>query len=189
MANYQSYDEKSLIKGLQKGDSKAFTEIYNRFWKLLFGIAYKYMGSKQQAEEITQDIFMRLWDRREDLEIQSLGPYLATACKYGVFKQIAKDKLRREKLNGEVAILQTTATEIESTIEAKFLEEVLSTTVNKLPGKCRLVYKLSEEEHLKVPEIARQLQISPNTARNHLARAREIIRSSLKEAGATLLLF
>lgn len=189
MIRYASYSEEVLIERLQKGDSNAFTEIYNRFWKLLFAIAYKHMESKEAAEEIVQDIFMRLWDRRNDVDIRSLGPYLATACKYSVFKQIAKEKLRRTVLAGDLNLWEPSSNELESLIHARFLEQVLSTAVEALPAQCKIVYKLSEEQQLKVPEIASQLAISPNTARNHLARARQIIRTTLKEAGASMLLF
>lgn len=189
MTVYASYGEDVLIKRLQQGDNNAFTEIYNRFWKLLFAIAFKHMESKEAAEEIVQEIFMRLWDRRNELDIKALGPYLATACKYAVFKQIAKDKLRREKISGHVRGLAPSDNELESLIHARFLEQILSTVIDTLPTQCKIVYRLSEEEDLKIPEIADRLQISSNTARNHLARARQIIRSTLREAGASILLF
>lgn len=189
MVVYASYSEDILVKKLQKGDNDAFTEIYNRFWKLLFAIAYKHIGSKEGAEEIVQDIFMRLWDRRGELEILNLGAYLATACKYAVFKQIAREKLRRDKIAGQHNLWSPSAHDLESAIHARFLEQMLAVAVDALPTQCKLVYKLSEEEHLKLSEVAKELEISANTARNHLARARQIIRSTLREAGASMLLF
>lgn len=189
MTVYSSYDEDALIRRLQQGDNNAFTEIYNRFWKLLFAIAFKYMENKEAAEEIVQEIFMRLWDRRNELDIKALGPYLATACKYAVFKQIAKDKLRREKTSGLPSHWRPCDNELESLIHARFLEQILSTAIDSLPTQCKIVYRLSEEDDLKIPEIASKLRISSNTARNHLARARQIIRSTLREAGASMLLF
>lgn len=189
MKQYPIYSEEVLIKRLQNGDSNAFTEIYNRFWKLLFAIAYKHIGHKEGAEEIVQDIFMRLWDRRSDVDIRALGPYLATACKYAVFKQIAREKLRRETIAGQVSGWEPSTNELESAIHARFLTQILDSAVDALPSQCKIVYKLSEQEHLKLPQIAQHLQISPNTARNHLARARQIIRATLKEAGASMLLF
>lgn len=191
MTSYQTYrySEADLIKGLQNGDGESFTEIYNRFWKLLFGIAFKHLGNKESAEEVVQDIFMRIWDRRSKVEIKTLGPYLATACKYAVFKQIAKEKMRREKLAGHPNLWAVSATEVESTIEARFLEEILANAVEHLPARCKMVYKLSEEENMKIPEIANQLDISANTARNYLARARQTLRTLLRDAGAIMLLF
>lgn len=189
MISYHTYSEAALIERLQDGDGAAFTEIYNRFWKLLYAIAYKHISCKESAEEIVQDIFMRLWDRRGDVEIKALGPYLATACKYAVFKQITKEKMRREKLAGQQNLWAGSVTEMESAIQARFLEEILTEVIEKLPAQCRVVYRLSEEEDLKIPEIAKELNISPNTARNHLARARRIIRSFVRETGATMILF
>ncbi|MGF7230973.1 RNA polymerase sigma factor [Arachidicoccus sp.] len=189
ISSFHSHTEEQLLHLLREGSQKAFTEIYERNWEILFAISYHYCGSKEAAEEIVQEVFLRLWDKRDIVEIYHLGAYLATACKFGVFKQIAKEKRRKQLLVSNSLYDQQYSTQDESFIEAKFLEEYIHGIIEQLPEQCKIVYKLRKEQELSVFEIATQLNISPNTARNQIAKARKVIRRSLKQANSWLLFF
>ena len=85
------YTDSELLSLLRQGVESGFTEIYNRYWKNLLVVAVNKTGDLDEAEEIVQDIFVSLWNRRETLEItSSLNNYLAVSVKYRVIKALAK---------------------------------------------------------------------------------------------------
>lgn len=177
--------EKELVTALVSGQENAFTEIYNRYWERLLGIAYNLTKDQVQAEEITQEVFISLWDRRGDVEIVSLGGYLATAVKFSVFKSLVRQRRRQEILKENYTTLLFENTE--DKIYTRFLKEYIDGVVEQLPEKCRLVFQYSRREGLSVNEVAQRLNISPKTAEAHLTKALKVIRLSLKGSGPLML--
>lgn len=180
MISYSTRTDEQLMSLLKKSDRGAFTEVYNRYWEILFAISYNYSKSKEVAEEIVQDTLMRLWDRRGELDIKDAGAYLATAVKFGVFKHITREKRRKELVVRNLEFRDSV--DEEAKINALFLTEYVNAIVERLPDQCRIVYRLRRQEDLSVQEIAEKLQISPKTAGNHLNKALKSIRLSLKES-------
>ena len=85
--------EQHLLYALSQGDESAFAEIYKSYWKLLHDTAYKRLGDEDQAKDVVQDIFVKLWHQRETLEIDNLKAYLQSAARYQVYNLIAKQKV------------------------------------------------------------------------------------------------
>ena len=81
---YQSYRDEDLLILLAKNDKDAFTELYNRYWAVLFGIAYNRLQQAVTAEDIVHDVFLSLWKNKTDQKILQLENYLATA--YNAYK-------------------------------------------------------------------------------------------------------
>src|SRR6188474_853020 len=98
MALYSAYTDEQLIHLLQSSDGAAFTELYNRYWEQLFAISYNYSKQKETAEEVVQEVFMSLWDRRNTVDINDLAAYLATASKFSILKHLLKNKRRKQLL-------------------------------------------------------------------------------------------
>ncbi len=136
MRLYETYSDSRLAALLRRGDEKAYTEIYRRYWEKLFAIAYHYSSSKETAEEIVQEIFLQLWDKREAVLIDNLPAYLATACKFAVFRQVVRQKRRQALLNEHLSTV--TVADDEAAIQARFLEEYINGIVETLPDQCRV---------------------------------------------------
>jgi RNA polymerase sigma-19 factor, ECF subfamily len=175
---YDTYSDARLAVLLTRGDERAFTAIYERYWEKLFAIAYHYCKDKAIAEEVLQEIFVRLWDKRGAVNIEDLGAYLATSVKFSVFKSLVRTRRRQELIAEHLA--PVTVADDEPAIAARFLEEYINGVVESLPEQCRVVYLLRRREGLSVEEIARQLDISPHTARNHINKALKTLRLSLR---------
>lgn len=173
------FDDNEILSLLLKGSEDAFTIIYNRYWRRLIGLAYSHTKDKFVAEEIVQEIFLSLWQRKDKIHITSLSAYLATAVKFAVFKHIYSQKRRGEIL--DQIPLQSSLEWIEEKIDAKFLQEYINGIVEILPEKCRYVYLQSRTKGLTIPEIARQMSIAEKTAEAHLTKALKFIRINLKE--------
>src|SRR5690606_39180832 len=82
MMNYENHTEEHLLTLLGRDDELAFTEIYNRYWKKLYAMAYERLKSKELAEDVVHEVFTSLWQRRHEAVIKSLNAYLAAATRY-----------------------------------------------------------------------------------------------------------
>ena len=169
-------DDNDLSLLLKKGDERAFTEIYSRYWQKLYFIAHKLLKETNAAEEIVQDVFLILWKKREVLEIKALPQYLAAMTRYSVYRFLAKSKLVKEQENTLGKLNADGFSEID--IDNKILLEIISQLSNQLPAKCRLVFQYNKLQDKSLAEVAEQLKISQKTAEGHLTKALRIIRAN-----------
>lgn len=179
MKDYLLYDNLSLLELLSKNDESAFTELYNRFWKKLFTIAYNRLKEVEAAEDIVHDVFAGLWANREGLQIEFLENYLATATKYAVLAKIKKKELERiyKNCNTNTLLFELP---VETALHYKQIMEIIKHEVDKLPEKCRLIFKYSRNEGMPVKAIAKELQISPKTVENQLYKAVKQLKLATK---------
>jgi RNA polymerase sigma-70 factor (ECF subfamily) len=179
MAQYVNIDDANLLANLIAGDEQAFTEIYNRYWKKLIALAYSHTKDKYLAEEIVQEVFLSLWNRKKAVDIKSLNAYLATAVKFSIFKYV-NSRNRQAKIID--TITKNAAYDLpDDLLQAKFLEEYINQIVELLPEKCRLVYQYSRKRGMSVPEIAAEMSIAGKTVEAHLTKALKVLRLNLKE--------
>jgi len=176
-----------LVVSLRAGNESAITEIYNRYWRKLLAIAYNHTKDKSSAEEIVQDVLIKLWDRKAELQINSLSGYLATAVKYTVLNFIYRERRRSEIASKMYAIDDFDCDD--EKIYASFLEEYISGVVDDLPEKCRLVFRCSREQGKNIPQIAFELNIAEKTVEAHLTKALKSIKYSLRNAGLLLMIY
>lgn len=170
MKKYQLYDCSVLLSLLSENDGFAFTELYDRYWKKLFVIAYNRINEIETAEDIVHDVFASLWTNRNKINIESPENYLATAVKYMVLEKIRKrTKERQYKSTFESA--KVFEMPIESSLHYKRILEKVNDEVNRLPVKCQLIFKYSREESMPVKQIAQKLNISPKTVENQINKA------------------
>ena len=173
-------DEKEVLDRLKQSDEEAFAQIYNAYWKPLFYIAATRLKSMPEAEEVVQDVFLDIWNRREELAITNcLSSYLSACIRYRIINLLAKKDLRHRYRN----VLQKQAPPVDSCTENTLAFEALKTELEKetsrLPHKCQLVFRLSREEGYSQKEIAATLQISEKTVEAHLSKALRLLRAGL----------
>jgi len=167
---YTDCGDNELFCLVKQDDATAFTELYNRYWKKLFAIAYNRLKEIQYAEDIVHDVFAGLWARRHKLEIELLENYLATAAKYAVLTKIKKQH-KEVLLQRNIQPVLATDFPAETSLHYKRILEIIKAEVEKLPEKCRLIFKCSRDEGKPVKQIARELNLSPKTVENQLTKA------------------
>jgi RNA polymerase sigma-70 factor (family 1) len=177
-----------LCIDLKVGSVAAFKEIYNRYWFVFYNYAYNIIRNKEIAEEIVQEIFFSLWNKREELEItHSLQGYLFTAVKFQTLNHIRSKKVRTNYASSYVAFENTLVDNSnEEHIHFYDLKKHIEIEVAKLPNKCQLIFRMSRNKHQSIKTISDVLNISHKTVENHLTKALKHLRSSL---GDFLLLF
>jgi RNA polymerase sigma-70 factor (ECF subfamily) len=179
MEDYNSYSEDDMLSRLRNADEKAFTEIYKRYWEKLLAIGFYHLRNKQAAEDIVHEVMTSLWARKKELAVQWLSSYRATAVKFAVFKSILRDKRRRE-LQQDQAVPESLNETMEK-LDALFLQEYLSQTIEQLPEKSKLVFAYSRDDGLTISQIAKKMNLSPKAVEYHMTKALRSLKDTLKK--------
>ena len=165
---------------MKDGDENAFTEIYYRYWKLLFSVAGNKLENLTDAEEAVQDVFADLWKRRLDINItHSLKAFLAGAVKFRIYSIMADCQRRKNNLRSLYRKNPSVSLSAEEAYNLKHLEEQLIKASTNLPDRCRLVYQLSREAGYSNKQIAQTLRISEKTVETQITRALKYLRTAL----------
>lgn len=178
--NYKFSSDKELLEYLKEGSQGAFTEIYHRYWKQMLAIAYTFSKDKSVSQDIVQEIFAKLWVRKEELNIEYLNTYLGSAVRFSVFKLIYKQRRRLEIESQNVADEFSTLTEEQ--IDTRFIQEYINKVVEELPETCKMVFNYSRNHGLSTTEISMELGLSKKTVEGYLTKGLKIIRLNLKNA-------
>lgn len=190
MTTSPRYDEASVLLAMAQGDETDFVQIFRNYQDHIFKVAYQFVKSQALAEEVVQDIFLKVWEKRADLtDLDSFRNWLFIVSRnylYNYMQRMALDKSVRKRWMTEHPLYENSSDY--SLREAKF-SEFLSGIISSLPAQQQRVFRLAREEYLSYAEIAQRLSISPNTVRIHMSRALASIRKSLKENGIEYLLF
>jgi RNA polymerase sigma-70 factor (ECF subfamily) len=172
-------NEDHLLNQLSCGNEIAFTEIYNLYWQELFLIANRILKDEEGAKDVVQEIFVSLWQRREDLLIENLKSYLFSSAKRKVLQNLRNGKIAQRHID-RIYMLES----IDSTEQGlNFAEtnERLQRSMESLPDRCKEVFLLSRYEQLSHKEIAEKLKISAKTVEIHIAKALRYLRRSLSD--------
>jgi RNA polymerase sigma-70 factor (ECF subfamily) len=182
-------DEKYLIEKLRNGDEVAFKVIYNRYVPRLYYFVYEYVPQNDIVENIVQDTFMVLWDKKSTLaDNTNLGAYLFTVAKNNCLYKLRDNRYKQKlfesfdinepELKANLDALNTLDTSLFTFME---IEQIIENTLMQLPPQCRTVFSLSRFEEKKNKEIALELGISVKAVEGHISKALKLFRISLKD--------
>lgn len=174
------FTDMDLVERLQNNEEVALTIIYKEYWEIMYLAAYNLVKDKSVCEDIVQEVFISLWQRRAKLEIKvSLKSYLYTSTVYKVYDHFNKNKkmLKGELFGNFENKIETSNPE--SKLMHQELVSYLDSIIDSLPTKCKEVYRLSRENMLTNKEIAEQLDISQRTVEGHISKALKILKESL----------
>jgi RNA polymerase sigma-70 factor (ECF subfamily) len=188
MGEFSKHTDTQLVALVAQGDMGAFAQVYDRYWDKLYNSAHKRLNNDAACEEIVQDIFVRYWEKRNSLNLNTgLSNYLFTAVRYSVIDFYRKSVIRQNFANSGIMDHQTDNSN-EEHMMLKDLVALIESVVLALPEKCRQVYNLSRVEFKSNHEIAIQLNISEKTVEGHLTRALSSLRKMIRELSPILLL-
>ena len=172
------YSEKDLLKDISQGDETAFTRLFDSYRNKIYSIAFELTESSSVAEEIVQDVFLKIWTKRASLgEIMHFQAYLFTITRNYVFtalKRIARKQAVEARAAGDAPLFYQ---DTENWLLHKEYALILREAVDRLPAQQRQVYQLIKEKEYKREEVAVMLRLSPETVKTHLAQAMRNVRA------------
>ena len=170
-----------LVRRIRAGDERALEVVFRSHYSGMASFVQRFVRSSDLAEELVQDVFLKLWSKREQLaEIETLRTYLFRAA-----RNTALNYLRRVKLERRWAEEQGTESEPPATFAAddETVEQEVAAAVkqaiDRLPPRCREIFLMSRDGGLTYAEIARSLDISVKTVETQMGRALKSLRASL----------
>jgi len=172
-----------LAMRIKMGDEQAFELLFRKFYVRLCTFSNKFLNDPEEAKEIVQDVFAKIWEGRDLIDPDdSLKSYL-----YKIAQNQSINRLRRKKVESryteiyKLIYLEQFDYSAHESLLAKELEDNINRAVGKLPAECRKVYELSRSEGLKYREIADNLNISVKTVEAQMSKALRCLRIELSE--------
>ena len=180
---YENLDnEKELLRLLAQGDESAFQQLFKHYWGQVYGAALRLTKSPEQARDLAQDIFLKVWLNRSGMqEVRNFPAFLYTVSRNLIHDHIQTKVFRdanREFLESYVAYNETTPQRL---LERKELGQLLQEAVNTLQPQLKEVFTLGRLKGFKHEEIARQLNISPLSSKVYMVRALLAVRKYLEK--------
>jgi len=180
-SDFKEISDDQLLTFVKEGNHLAFQQIYNRYWEKLYGNAYNVLNDKSLAEDVLHDVFLDIWVRKQELQIQNLYAYLFKAVRNNSLLKIRNERFIA--FNWSMIDQLEQIPEIELYLDQKELRATIDTEIKKLPARCRDIFYMSRYQDRSVSEIAIHFNISKRTVENQLHLALKHLRASL---GATL---
>lgn len=166
---------------MAEGQEAAFERLFETYYQVLCRYAYTVLRDKEESEEVVQNLFVSLWQKRQTLNIQnSVKSYLYRATRNDCLNRIKHLKVRDSYAVDTRHTAPVTGNGIEQ-LELKELTQTVNEAISELPEQCAKVFKLSRFEHLSYAEIAAQLNISVKTVEAHMGKALKRLREQLKD--------
>lgn len=178
---YQELTDKELFSLTKNNDAKAFEALYQRHWSLLIDTAYRRLQSREKAEDLVQDLFISLYQKRHVIEISvSLQAYMCQALKYKVLNEFRTENTRKAYKDA-LFLNNSCKNDLANHLETKELHNKIDLILASLPKKCRNVFILSRKGNLTNKDISKNLNISISTVEKHIGKALKTIRNYFPE--------
>lgn len=175
--------EQFHLQQLAKGDRESFVFFHKQYQSKVYYYCLKFVGRQEVAEELTSDVFVKLWEKRHklrtDISLQGLLYKISRDHALSYLRQIARHTEQRKAFIENYLLTHSNPTE-----ESLFLKEgleIAERAIDRLPPKCRQVFRLRYLDGLSLHQISGKLQISTNTVQNHLQKGTRLVKGYLEE--------
>jgi len=182
--------DNELIEQLRDGDIEAFDQVYQRYAGKLYSFSLKYLKSKEEAEELVQSVFLKVWENQAKLKKEtSFKSYLFTIAYNEICNIFRKRKYYQSFLTNLGNESTGASAETENQIDFVFVKEQVGQIVAQLPEKYKVVFLKSRLEGKSTKEISEELNLSKGTVDNYISESLKFIRTNLKDRDFLALLF
>ena len=180
-----------LLILLQRDDKVAFYHLYERYSKRLYGFVYRFIKQETDAEEIVQEVFLKIWETRHKIDAYSSFESLLFTIAYNATMSLFRKRLSEKRYVEHIQSLQQLkkAPDLIEEVQFNDLNEKVQSLINKLTPRQQEIYQLSRESGLSHQEIAQKLNISPGTVKKHISNILSYLKANLDSSLLTNLLF
>lgn len=170
-----------LIEGMKANRHQSYEVLYNKYAAQLYIFAANKLHSKEIAEELVHDVFIKIWEKRAQINIQTnVAGYLFRMMRNEILQYLRGIKHKDVFIEEMIALEISDNIQTDEHIFLKEMEKKLLGIIDGLPEKCREIFIMSREHELTVKEIASQLNIADQTVKNQLTKALTVLRKELK---------
>ena len=190
MKDFVKYSDEELMQEIKAGNMFAFDALYEKYCKRVYKFAYSILKTREEAENLMQDVFLNLWENRHKVEKgSSVKSYVFTITYNSAISIIRKKARESEFVEYLKAVQKINVDPVDMVLEYNELTNKLDEIIYSLPKRQKEVYLLHKVEALKYNEIAERLHISVNTIENHMSRVLKTIREKLGNYSLIAILF
>lgn len=172
--------EEKIIDGIRNGKQECFQYVFNAYYENLCRYAFTILRDMDEAEDVVQSIFAKLWEKREDIQItRTVQAYLYKAVHNHCINQLEHREIKQKHA---AFTLQDGA--VDKQLPEVFPEELensIKAAINQLPEQCRIIFKMSRYDEMRYAEIAAKLNISVNTVENQVSKALRLLRAQFND--------
>lgn len=180
--DYLRVSDEELWQGCRSGDVKAYNALYKRYSRQLILFCTHKLNSLETAEELVNDTFVTLWEKRDQVEVHSnMASYLFTMVKNGMLQYLRRKKDIVELVEEMSTIEVADTVQTEDNIYYQELYRDLTLITDNLPERCGKIFQMSRNEQKSTREIAEELNLSDQTVKNQLTKALKVIRLKLRD--------
>jgi RNA polymerase sigma-70 factor (ECF subfamily) len=178
-------NDSKILEGLKNDDHHSYSVLFETYWEMVFNLAFKKLGDKHVALDITQDVFAIIWEKRTQTNVQgAIAPWLAGIVKYKVIDWYRSSARLKDQKD---SFLKTVSHDNQFQQEPEFMYTAYNNTysfwlqsIGQLPGQMKRIYTLNSIEGRSISEIAEYLSISPQSVKNQLSKATIRIRKEME---------
>jgi RNA polymerase sigma-70 factor (ECF subfamily) len=180
MKVYVKLTDVELVALLKEGDQLAYTEIFERYSDLLLRHAFRILADQDEVNDVVQDVFMVLWQKRADLRFRtSLSAFLYVATRNRIFDHLSHQKVVLRYASSISKFMVEGYAITDDQVREKELSVIIEREINCLPEKMRAVFLLNKKEGLSYQQIGVQLHISDQTAKQQVYKALKILKGKM----------
>lgn len=188
MTDFSKFTDHELAAILKEGDPLVYTEIFDRYKVILYKHAFQMLNSQEEANDVIQDVFLALWDKRDTLNLKtSLSAYLYSSVRNRIFDLISHQKVVSRYMDSIRDFIAEGSYTADGQVREKQLASIIEKEIAALPLKMRVVFELRRQDELSYKQIGQQLNISDKTVKQQVHNAVKILRLKLATISALML--
>lgn len=173
-------NDKSLFSKIAEGNKQAFDMLFRKYYTQLVRFAMGYLHDGPAAEEMVQEVFVRIWENAPRIEIEtSILAYLYTSVRNQSLNFIKHENVKKKYEQEQSVVVDPDKDDFEEKVNVKFFKQILAMAVGSLPEKCREIFEMAKFEGLTYDEIAEYLQVSVKTVENQMGIALKKLREAM----------
>lgn len=179
MAALSTLSDNDLLSLLKNGDHAAYTVIYRRYFRLLYLHALKKLGNAEDAQDIVQELFTVIWQKRQIITQTNLSAYLYTSIRNRIIDLYAKGQVAEKYIRSLGNFSESYHENADYLVRERDMTAMIEKEIQALPPRMREIFELSRKSHLSHREIAEHLDISENTVAAQMTKALKILGTRL----------
>lgn len=182
MSVYATYKDEELVNLLKENNKEAFTELYNRYHKAVYGYLFAQLKTQHHTQDILHEVFIKIWEIRMQLQLKStFSAYLFRICHnkaVDFLRKMAADRLFRKELL--IQYKQSSDYPSITLEELERMDSLVEEALEQLTPQRRIVFDLCRKQHKSYQQVAEELGISPNTVKEHMTKALATLRGFIR---------